>query len=179
MKTIKNNLKLTLINCLVLIAIFSVSSCNTVSEKCLSLEASQLELESNLQMYESVWDKIINGRQIDLINLDSFDEGVTVVAASPDGDIVGLENFKSHYSNYITGFSDAEFTIIDAFGQGDKIVKHWRFKGTHDGEFFGVPASGKQVDISGVTLVKMKDGKIASEQDFMDFLAFYTQLGLM
>ena len=91
----------------------------------------------------------------------------------------GLENFKNHYSNYITGFSDAEFVIIDAFGQGDKIVKHWRFKGTHDGEFFGVPATGKQVDISGVTLVKMKDGKIASEQDFMDFLAFYTQLGLM
>ena len=179
MKTIKNNLKLTLINCLVSISIFSVSSCNTVSEKCLSLEASQLELESNLQMYESVWDKIINGRQIDLINLDSFDEGVTAVAASPDGDVVGLENFKSHYSNYITGFSDAEFTIIDAFGQGNKIVKHWRFKGTHDGEFFGVSATGKQVDISGVTLVKMKDGKIASEQDFMDFLAFYTQLGLM
>ena len=179
MKTIKTNSKPNLINYLIIIAIFSVSSCNTVSEKCSNLEASQLELESNLQMYESVWDKIINGRQIDLINLDSFDEGVTAVAASPEGDIVGLENFKNHYSNYITGFSDAEFIIIDAFGQGDKIVKHWRFKGTHDGEFFGVPASGKQVDISGVTLVKMKDGKIASEQDFMDFLAFYTQLGLM
>jgi hypothetical protein len=35
------------------------------------------------------------------------------------------------------------------------------------------------VDISGTTLVKMKDGKIAQEQDFMDYLAFYQQLGLM
>ena len=93
--------------------------------------------------------------------------------------IVGIEGFKAYYNNYLTGFSDAEFAIIDAFGQGDKIVKHWNFKGTHDGEFFGIPASGKKVDISGTTLVKMKDGKIAQEQDFMDNLAFYQQLGLM
>ena len=35
------------------------------------------------------------------------------------------------------------------------------------------------VDISGTALVEMKDGKIATEQDFMDLLDFYTQLGLM
>ena len=45
--------------------------------------------------------------------------------------------------------------------------------------FFGVPATGKTVDISGTTLIKMKDGKIVAEQDFMDFLSFYKQLGLM
>jgi len=71
------------------------------------------------------------------------------------------------------------FTIVDVFGQGDKIVKHWNFKGTHTGEFFGIPASGKKVDIDGVTLVKMKDGKIAQEQDFLDNLSFYQQLGLI
>ena len=59
------------------------------------------------------------------------------------------------------------------------LVKQWHFKGTHDGDFFGVPATGKAVDVSGTTLIKMKDGKIVAEQDFMDFLSFYTQLGLM
>ena len=39
--------------------------------------------------------------------------------------------------------------------------------------------TGKTVDISGTTLIKMKDGKIVAEQDFMDFLSFYKQLGLM
>ena len=113
-----------------------------------------------------------------MINADSFDENVTVLATA-DGDIVGIENFKGYYNNYLTGSSDVEFTIVDAFGQGDKIVKHLNFKGTHDGEFFGVPATGKKVDISGTNLVEMKDGKIAAEQDFMDLLDFYTQLGLM
>ena len=159
--------------------VLNLTSCNqTPSEVHLQLEASQAQLETNLLMYETVWDKVINGRQIALINADYFDQDVTAVATSA-GDVVGLENFKNYYNNYLTGFSDAEFTIIDAFGQGNKIVKHWNFKGTHDGNFFGVPATGKRVDVSGVTLVKMKAGKIAAEQDFMDLLDFYTQLGLM
>ena len=162
-----------------LFLVLSLTSCNQKpSDTQLQLEANQAQLEENLSMYEAVWDKVINGRQIALINSDSFDENVTAVGTST-GDIVGLENFKNYYNNYLTGFSDAEFTIVDAFGQGDKIVKHWNFKGTHDGDFFGVPATGKRVDISGVTLVKMKAGRIAAEQDFMDLLDFYTQLGLM
>lgn len=162
-----------------LFLVLSLTSCNQKpSDTQLQLEANQVQLEENLSMYEAVWDKVINGRQIALINSDSFDENVTAVGTST-GDIVGLENFKNYYNNYLTGFSDAEFTIVDAFGQGDKIVKHWNFKGTHDGDFFGVPATGKRVDISGVTLVKMKAGRIAAEQDFMDLLDFYTQLGLM
>jgi len=152
--------------------------CNNPSEKQLELELAQSTLEKNITMYETVWNKVINDREIDLINEDSFDKDVTALATS-GGDIVGLENFKNYYNNYLTGFSDAEFTIVDIFGQGDKMVKHWNFKGTHDGDFFGVPATGKSVDISGTTLIKMKDGKIAAEQDYMDFLGFYTQLGLL
>ena len=173
-----DKLNFTINKGVILLLTLSILSCRPEPNKCADLEASQAKLEVNLSMYETVWDKIINGRQIDLINSFSFDEGVTAVATS-NGNVVGLENFKNYYNNYIVGFSDAQFTIIDAFGQGNKIVKHWNFKGTHDGEFFGVPATGKKVDVSGVTLVKMKNGKIFSEQDFMDFLDFYTQLGLM
>lgn len=163
---------------LMLVMLFTITSCNTVSEKHLELEKAQTTLEENITMYESVWDKVINGRQIDLINEDYFDKDVVVLGTS-EGDLTGLENFKTYYSNYVIGFSDAEFTIIDIFGQGDKIVKHWNFKGTHDGDFFGVQPTGKKVDVSGATLVKMKNGKIAAEQDYFDFLDFYTQLGLM
>lgn len=163
---------------LMLVILFTITSCNTVSEKHLELEKAQTTLEENITMYESVWDKVINGRQIDLINEDYFDKDVVVLGTS-EGDLTGLENFKTYYSNYVIGFSDAEFTIIDIFGQGDKIVKHWNFKGTHDGDFFGVLPTGKKVDVSGTTLVKMKNGKIASEQDYFDLLDFYTQLGLM
>ena len=164
--------------CALLCISLLVLGCNNPSQKHLELELAQRTLEKNITMYETVWNKVINDREIDLINEDSFDKDVTALATS-GGDIIGLENFKNYYNNYLTGFSDAEFTIVDIFGQGDKMVKHWNFKGTHDGDFFGVPATGKSVDISGTTLIKMKDGKIAAEQDYMDFLSFYTQLGLL
>lgn len=128
-------------------------------------------------MYETVWDEIINKGEIDKINATNFNENVIMVAETEN--IVGIEGFKNYYQNYLTGFSDITFTIVDVFGQGDKIVKHWNFKGTHSGEFFGIPASGKTVDINGVTLVLMKDGKIAQERDFLDNLDFLKQLGLI
>jgi|TARA_B100000530_G_scaffold142175_1_gene88962 steroid delta-isomerase-like uncharacterized protein len=173
----KNYLKLFK-GCAMLFVSLLLLGCNNPSEKQLELELAQSTLEKNITMYETVWNKVINDREIDLINEDSFDKDVAALATS-GGDIIGLENFKNYYNNYLTGFSDAEFTIVDIFGQGDKMVKHWNFKGTHDGDFFGVPATGKSVDISGTTLIKMKDGKIAAEQDYMDFLGFYTQLGLL
>ena len=163
----------------------SISSCkneevelvNQPSAECLELERAEMQLAENLKMYETVWDDIINKREIDQINETNFDKDVTIISLPEN--IVGVEGFKAYYQNYLTGFSDVTFTIVDAFGQGDNIVKHWNFKGTHTGDFFGIPASGRVVDIDGVTLVKMKDGKIAQEQDFMDNLSFYQQLGLM
>ena len=149
-------------------------SCQNANHE--ALETTQQQLEANLQMYERVWDDIVNKKQIDQINEEHFDNQVIMVT-SPEN-IVGIDGFKAYYNNYLIGFSDVTFTILDAFGQGDKIVKHWRFQGKHTGDFFGIPPTGKIVDVEGVTLVKMKDGKIAQEQDFFDNLVFYQQLGL-
>ncbi len=111
-----------------------------------------------------------------MFNDSNFTTNV-VMHANPD--IVGIDSAKAYYANYLTGFSNITFTIVDVFGQGDKLVKHWNFKGTHTGMFFGIPATGKNVNIDGVTLVRMQDGKIAEERDFFDNLDFMTQLGLM
>ena len=101
------------------------------------------------------------------------------IVVIPGENIVGIENFRAYYNNYIVGFSEREFSIVKVFGQNDNLVKQWRFKGKHTGDFFGIPATDKYVDLSGVTIVEMRDGKIASEQDFFDNLDFLKQLGLM
>ena len=157
---------------------FTILSCEPKqSQECVDLSNANSIVKSNLELYSMVWDKAINGRNIEIINLDNFDENVKTITAN--GDVKGIEAFKAYYNSYITGFSDAEFNIVDAFGQGDKLVKHWSFKGTHDGDFFGIPATGKKVDLIGTTLVLMKDGKILQEQDFFDNYSFLTQLGLI
>jgi steroid delta-isomerase-like uncharacterized protein len=152
---------------LLFFTIFLMISCNNQTK----------QVEENIKMYTNTWDEIINKRNLELFNDSNFTSDITLLM-SPEN-IVGIDNVKAFYNNYLTGFSDIEFTIVDVFGQGDKIVKHWNFKGTHTGEFFGIPATGKSVNIDGTTLVKMKDGKIAEEQDFMDNMAFMQQLGLV
>ena len=94
-------------------------------------------------------------------------------------EVKGKVNAKAYYSNYVTGFSERQFIVKEMFADGDKLVKHWQFKGKHTGTFFGIPATGKTVDVIGCTIAKMKDGKIAEEQDFMDNMVFMQQLGLL
>ena len=135
------------------------------------------QVDTNIKMYSNVWDEIINNGNLDYFNEDNFDTNITLIMSPKN--IVGIEAAKDFYANYITGFSNVEFTIVDIFGQHDKLVKYWNFKGTNTGEFFGMPPTGNKVDIDGVTLVKMKNGKIAQEQDFMDNMAFMQQLGIV
>jgi len=139
--------------------------------------AQKNNIEKDIKMYTQVWDDIMNKGQIDNINTTYFDANVIGVASPENVD--GIENFKAFYQNFLTGFSDLKFTIVDVFGQGDKIVKHWNFKGKHTGDFFGIPATGNLVDLDGVTLVTMKNGKIAQEQDFYDNMVFLQQLGIL
>lgn len=158
-KALQLLLLFTLIACL--------SSCNSEDK----------QLANNINMYSNTWDEIINNGKLELFDNTRFDEDITLIM-SPEN-VVGITNVQEFYANYLTGFSNIEFTIVDVFGQGDKIMKHWNFKGTHSGDFFGIPATGKMVDIDGVTLVKMKNGKITQEQDFMDNMAFMQQLGIL
>lgn len=172
------NHNLTITFLIVLLLSSSFLGCESKpSPECVEMKAAQEQLTANIEMYSSTWDAIINQGKIDLIKEENFTADITLVS-SPEN-IVGIDAFKAYYNNYITGFSNVSFTIEDIFGQGDKIVKHWRFKGTHTGEFFGIPPTGREVDVDGVTLVRMKDGRIAQEQDFMDNYVFLIQLGLI
>ena len=156
----------------------SLFGCNqTPNPECEILQQAKVGLDTNIAMYSAVWGKIMNDRDIDLINTDSFDPEVTVITAT--GPITGVEGFKAYYNSYLTGFSDAKMTIIDLYGQGDLMTKHWRFQGTHDGDLFDIPATNNKVDIYGVTLVVMKNGKIFQEKDYFDNNVFMKQLGLM
>lgn len=134
-------------------------------------------VEANIKMYSHVWDEIINKGKLGMFNDSNFTKNV-VLHVSP-ADVTGIDSAKAYYANYLTGFSNITFTIKDVFGQGDKLVKHWNFKGTHTGVFFGIPATGKPVNLDGVTLVRMENGKIAEERDFFDNLEFSQQLGLI
>lgn len=130
---------------------------------------------ANIKMYTHTWDEIMNHGKLDLFNDSNFTKDV--IFHMKPANVVGIDSARAFYGNFLTGFSNIQFIFTDVFGQGNKLVKHWRFKGKHTGSFFGIPPTGKDVDLDGATIVLMRNGKIAEEQDFYDNLDLMTQLG--
>jgi len=159
---------------IVILVLFTfILSCNNESKKDTVTDANA-QLEKDIEMYENLWDDFLFNRDPSVINSKNFTEDCIVVTAN--GDIVGIEATKAFYSNYLSGFTEIEWEIKEAFGQGNKLIKHYNFKGKHTGDFFGIPASGNYLDLSGTTIVTMRDGKIAKEHDFFNMQTILDQL---
>lgn len=142
------------------------------------LEHKDPKVAANIEMYTELWDRIVNDGKLDLFNDQYFTEDV-LMHAEPEN-VVGIEAMAAYYKNFLTGFSDIQFTIKQIFGEGDHLFKHWRFEGTHTGDFFGIPATGKRISLEGSTIARMSaDGRIAEERDFMDNMALLSQLGVV
>jgi hypothetical protein len=143
---------------------------------CKSANDKNAELSKmNIAFYSNVWEVAINEGRINILDSAYVDDAVLHTVP----EIKGKANAKAYYSGFVTGFSDRKFIVKEMFADGDKLVKYWEFKGTHTGPFAGIEATGKTIDILGCTIAKMKDGKIAEEQDFMDNLDFMQQLGVI
>lgn len=157
----------------ILVLVTFILSCNNESKKDTVTDANA-QLEKDIEMYENLWDDFLFNRDPSVINSKNFTEDCIVVTAN--GDIVGIEATKAFYSNYLSGFTEIEWEIKETFGQGNKLIKHYNFKGKHTGDFFGIPASGNYLDLSGTTIVTMRDGKIAKEHDFFNMQTILDQL---
>ena len=145
--------------------------CNQDAQTTQSQNSEQIEID--VKMYSELWGKFLSG-DTDVINNTTFTEDVVVVTEL--GDIVGIDAVKEFYLNYLYGFSEIDFKIIDAFGRGNKLIKHYNFKGRHTGTFMGIPATGNYLNLSGTTIVTMRDGRIAKEQDFFNMKSLLDQL---
>lgn len=132
---------------------------------------------SNIKKYTSTWDAILNEGKTEFFNSENFSPDV--VQFEKTGDIVGIPALKEYYSHFLIGFPDLKFGVKDIFGQGNKLVKYWTFEGTHTGEFFGMPATGRRLVLEGSSLIEMRDGKVISERNFFDNMDMFSQLGMV
>jgi len=65
-------------------------------------------------------------------------------------------------------FPDAQATLEDIFAEGDRVAYRLTIRGTHTGEFLGVPASGRPVAVSFIAIVRIADGKLVEEWGGLD-----------
>jgi steroid delta-isomerase-like uncharacterized protein len=74
-------------------------------------------------------------------------------------------------------FPDGRMTIEDMIAEGDKVVTRYTSRGTHKGDFMGIPATGKKVVVTGIVISRIAEGKIAEDWEEFDGMGFMQQLG--
>jgi len=76
-------------------------------------------------------------------------------------------------------FPDARFTIEDILAEGDKLADRYTISGTHARPFLGIPATGRQIHLAGISIVRISGGKIAERWAVTDQLGLLRQLGAL
>jgi steroid delta-isomerase-like uncharacterized protein len=93
------------------------------------------------------------------------------------GQSQGIEGLRQRVGT-IRGAFNPQFTLEDVLeAEGDKVVVRWTNRGVHEGEFFGVPPTGKEVVATGIDIHQMRDGKMAEHWDEVDLFGVMMQLG--
>jgi steroid delta-isomerase-like uncharacterized protein len=87
-----------------------------------------------------------------------------------DMDVAGMKQLTTALW---TAFPDAHVVVEDLIAEGDKVVSRATFRGTHQGEFMGIPPTGKQVSCTGIDIERIEAGK------FVEGWANWDELGLM
>jgi predicted ester cyclase len=76
------------------------------------------------------------------------------------------------------GFSDFRVAVEDMLQDGNKVVTRSRFTGTHDGEFMGIPPTGKKFDVAVIDIIEFRDDQAIAHWGVMDNAAMMEQLGV-
>jgi steroid delta-isomerase-like uncharacterized protein len=116
-------------------------------------------------------------------NLDVVDELAApslVVRYPPIPEVIrGSREFRHVLAGFRSAFPDSALRVEEEIAEGEKVVVRWSFSGTHKGSLLGLPATGRKVTWTGITIYRIVDGRVVEEQGEEDFLGFFRQVGLV
>jgi steroid delta-isomerase-like uncharacterized protein len=95
----------------------------------------------------------------------------------------GTEGTKAGFKQAALGlqaaFTGGQTTLDDLVAEGDRVAWRWTYRGTHTGELMGVPATGKAIAMTGITLDRFAGGRIVERWSQVDNLGMLQQLGVI
>ncbi|HZU20890.1 MAG TPA: ester cyclase [Gaiellaceae bacterium] len=90
---------------------------------------------------------------------------------------IGPEGLKEAARGYRGAFPDLTMSIQQVVAEGDSVAIRWTARGTHKGDLFGIAPTGKQGTVTGITIDRWANGKIAESWTNWDTLGLLQQLG--
>lgn len=102
------------------------------------------------------------------------------VVISPTGGVLeGRDEIERVYRVWLNAFKGITFVPDDLLIDGDRVVQIARLQGTHTGEFFGVAATGRPIEVTVALLITLADGFVAEERRIYDFTGLLVQTGVL
>jgi steroid delta-isomerase-like uncharacterized protein len=116
-------------------------------------------------------------------NLDALDALVApdwINHGADPNEPLGAERFKWIFAEFIAACPDFWITVEDQLAEGDKVMVRWRDTGTHTARpLLGVPASGKAIVLTGIDVLRIREGQIIERWSESDQLYLLQALGII
>ncbi len=157
----------------------TVSSCAHVLSACAELRRKGrcMSVEENREIGRRFVEEVINKQ-----NLAAADEIVAEDFVELDplpGQVQGREGLKQILAMFFAAFPDLHWTVEEDAAEGDKLWSRFTWRGTHRGDFLGIPPTGNQVEVNGVVIDRIVEGKMVDSRILMNELSLMQQLGVI
>ena len=136
-----------------------------------------MSIEHNKAIARQFFEEAYNTGNVAL--LEQLLAPVYVDEKAPPGTPRGPEGIAAVITMFRLAFPDLHFTIEDQVAEGDKVATRYTFRGTQQGELMGIPSTGKQVSIGGISIYRITDGKMQQAWIEYDMLGLLQQLGVV
>lgn len=132
------------------------------------------KLESNKKIAREFWEYFAKGDVQQVEKLWGSDYKLHFPGKTK---ALTIEESKQVIIEYNTGFPDMKLSIEEQIAEGDLVVTRTTFGATHKGDFQGFIASNKKIIVSGISILRIVDGKIVEEWSEFDALGMMKQIG--
>jgi steroid delta-isomerase-like uncharacterized protein len=138
-------------------------------------EEARMSTEQNKQLVRGFIERVINEGDLDAAG-DYFAEDVVELEPFP-GQQPGLAGVKDVLRGMRGAFPDMRWTVEEQIAEGDKVLTRFAWTGTHEAEFFGVPATRRQVSVQGMVIDRIEAARVQDTRIQMDVFGLMRQLG--
>jgi predicted ester cyclase len=138
-----------------------------------------MSVEQNKAAVRRFVDEVLSGHDLSVLESILRDDYVDHDPGNIQGEEAGIEGAKQDVTAFVTGLPDMRVTIGDLIGEGDYVTVRGVLEGTHQGELFGIPATGKPIRVSAMQMFRLDNGRIAEAWLELDRVGMLQQLGVM
>jgi steroid delta-isomerase-like uncharacterized protein len=133
-----------------------------------------MSAEETKAIVERFWEEVWNKKNLKIVDELLPDN---VVIHNFGAVVEGREAWRQSFTPFFTAFPDLKLTVELTIIEGDRMAVRWAATGTHTGDFRGIAPTGKQINIAGVAIYRVAEGKIVEGWSQPDTLGLLQQIG--